>query len=375
MRSPWSAFSAACVAWAARGATAGFLTVPVLGAVTAWADTPAPPGPSAPPDPSSESAPFLAAQGVKLFRAHAYEAACEAFTRAYALDPQSETLLELGLAEVEAGHPVRASKHLREYLGRTDALETKRDAVRTHWLPRVEAQTAHVAVFAPAGAEVRIDGAVPEPEPATTPDPETPGAVPPTVVLVVAGEHDVTAQNGALVQSQHVVANVGERIEIHFPRGPDPTPPAAPAPAWTTPALVDRDRTPNSRARGIAVFGLESAAVVATGVAIGFSVAVENSASDANTLIGRVRMQTGGESGCLPPTPAPPCAQIARDRQDERNNAPLATGFYVGAGALAAIGAATFLAWPSRQETLGDTSHLVPLIDDRAAGAAWKGTW
>jgi hypothetical protein len=31
MRSPFSAFSAACVAWAARGATAGFLTVPVLG--------------------------------------------------------------------------------------------------------------------------------------------------------------------------------------------------------------------------------------------------------------------------------------------------------------------------------------------------------
>jgi tetratricopeptide (TPR) repeat protein len=312
----------------------------------------------------------LAANGVKLFREHQYGPAREAFSRAYELDPQSETLLELGLAELEAGRPVEASTHLREYLSRNDAPEAKRDVVRAKWLPRAEARTARLQVFVHAGAEIRIDGVIAS---AALPSPQSgdPRGGPLASIAVAAGEHEVSAREGTFEQSQHVAARAGELVDVHLQRPPPPSAPSAPV--WTSARVSHAVAT--SGARWITAAVLESAALVATGVAIGFSVAVEQSAADANVLIRRVQTATGGNSGCSPPTPAPECPQVSRDRQSEHTNAARANGLYVGAGAFALAGAAAFLFWPSSKETSPGALHLVPVVADRAAGAGLVGVW
>jgi tetratricopeptide (TPR) repeat protein len=259
---------------------------------------------------TSENAAALAEQGVTLFHEHQYEASREAFSRAYELDPRTETLLELALAELHADRPVEASHHFREYIGRSDAPQAKVDIVRTKWLPRAEASTARPEAFA----------------------------------------HEVTPVADA-------------------PAEPAMTPPAS--------APADRDaRGPgHSRAKWIAAAGLESAAVVATGIAIGFSIAVERSASNVHALAARVREDTGGDSGCQPPTPDARCGQVQSDRQSELTNAAMANRFYVAGGALAAIGAASFFLWPEPKEASAAALRPGALVGDHTAGAILVGAW
>jgi len=351
--------------------TAGLAVGPLPFLPSAWASPPPLSDPSAVP---SETAKALAAQGVKLFRDHQYEEACTAFSRAYALDPQTETLLELGLAEVEAGHPAEAFAHLNEYLGQSDAPPAKADVVRTKWLPRAESQTARVDVFVRAGAEIRVDGKT-APAAPSAPLENNKAGEPATSIVISAGEHEVSARDGTLVQSQHVVASAGERIAVHFQRIPDARESSNSGIGWMGAQTSDESERTNSKAKWITVIGLGSAAVVATGVAIGFSVATLHSASDANTLMDQVRAQTGGDWGCSPPTLAAQCPQVRVDRQSEHNSATLANGFYGAAAGLAVLGVGSFLFWPSPKGASASFVRPFPLLGDRAAGAGVTGAW
>jgi hypothetical protein len=103
--------------------------------------------------------------------------------------------------------------------------------------------------------------------------------------VIAAGEHEVSVREGTLAQSQHIVANSGEIVEVHFQHVPDAQPPAATSTLPSTVILPrDSGHSTSTRAKWITVLGLESAAVVAAGVAVGFSVAVESTASKANGL-------------------------------------------------------------------------------------------
>jgi tetratricopeptide (TPR) repeat protein len=304
-------------------ATAGVLVGPLSSPCRAWADSPTTTdeAPKPAPPESAESAKTRAAQatreGLNLFQNKQYEAARYAFSRAFELDPQTDTLVELGLAELEAGHPFAAVEHLREYLDRKDAPAANADAVRTQWLPRAEDETALKEFF-------------PEPVPLPASD----------------GTHP--AEPSAPVMSHSWIA---------------------------PPVSYERGRTTRSPARWATAMGLESAALAAAGVAIGFSVAVERAASEANGLIQRVRSETGGDSGCLAPNPASACPQVRQDRDAERANAIRANWLFAGAGTLAALGAVSFFLWPSHPDGRVANVHVGPVLGDRSAGAAVVGTW
>jgi hypothetical protein len=115
--------------------------------------------------------------------------------------------------------------------------------------------------------------------------------------------------------------------------------------------------------------------LAAAGVAIGFSVAVEHSASEANGLMQHVRSETGSDSGCLAPNPASACPQIHQDRDAEHANAVRANWLFAGAGTLAALGAVSFFVWPSHPDARVGNVHVTPVLGDRSAGAAVVGTW
>jgi hypothetical protein len=306
-----------------RLAAAAVLVGPLSGPCRAWADSPttsdeAPKAAAAVPAASAKTQAAQATrEGLNLFQDKQYEAARGAFARAFELDPQTDTLVELGLAELQAGHPMEAVEHLREYLTRNDAPAANVDAVRTQWLPRAEDEMARMEFF-------------PEPVPSPASD----------------GTHP--AEPSASVLSHSGVV----------PPTADETPRTSRPPAqWAT------------------AIGLESAALAAAGVAIGFSVAVEHAASDANGLMQRVRSETGGDSGCLPPNPASACPQIRQDRDAEHSNATRANWLFAGAGTLAALGAVSFFVWPSHPDARVGNVHVTPVLGDRSAGAAVVGTW
>jgi hypothetical protein len=285
--------------------------------------------------------------------------------------------MALSLAELKGHHPVEAIQHLREYIGRSDVPAAKIDLARTKWLPLAVAQTARLDVFARPDAEIRVDGVVADRAPRPTENSAIPGDPLAASIVIAAGEHEVSVRDGTLAQSQHILANSGEVVEVHFQRVPDAQPPAATSTLPST-VILPRDSghsNTSTRAKWITVLGLESAAVVAAGVAIGFSVAVEITASKANGLVGLVYAETGGNSGCLGPSPAPQCPELSRDRQAEHANAAWANRFYAGAGALAVIGAASFFLWPSRQKPSAGALQPAPILGDRTAGAMLTGAW
>jgi hypothetical protein len=355
-----------------RWATAVLLAGPASFPSSAWAD----PSASVTPDATPKNAAALVAEGVKAFHEQQYDGARQAFLQAYDLAPLADTLLDLALAELEAHRPVEAVNHLKDYLVRTDAPAAKREVVRTQWLPLAEAKTARLDVFAARGAEIRVDGVLAESMPLPSQDSSRIGEPPASSLRVAAGDHEVSVGSGALMQSQHVVAKGGEWVEVHFQRAPDAPSPVANSNAATivTPTLEGTDGSAKSRGKWITLLGFESAAAIAAGVAMGFSLSVEQSASDANRLMGIVRVETGGNSGCLVPADAR-CAEISRDRQAEQSNGALANGLYAGAGALAVIGAASVLLWPSSPERSASALHPRVLLGDRTAGAALAGTW
>src|SRR5207249_11991890 len=63
--------------------------------------------------------------GVERFKQQDYEAARLAFARAYELAPQTGTLLNLALAELQAGKALIAVKHFRQFLRAPDATPDK----------------------------------------------------------------------------------------------------------------------------------------------------------------------------------------------------------------------------------------------------------
>src|ERR1019366_4920972 len=111
---------------------------------------------------AESTADALLDQGAGLFRRKEYEGAREAFAHAYELEPKAATLFNLALSELNSDHPVEAVAHLREYLTHADEPPAKLESVRTKWLPRAEACTARLDVFAPAGAQLLVDGVVQE---------------------------------------------------------------------------------------------------------------------------------------------------------------------------------------------------------------------
>jgi hypothetical protein len=308
----------------------------------------------------------LVLQGGDLFKREDYEGARAAFARAYEMDPKAATLFDLALSELNADHPVEAAAHLREYLTRAEAPAATLEAVRSKWLPRAEARTARLDVFAPAGAQLAVDGAAAQDARTAT----GPTGAPLTSIAVAAGEHEVTARQGTLSETQHVTARGGELVELHFQRVA-----AAPAPAvaigWTASGEArERAESGASRAKWITVVALGSAAVVAAGFGVGFGIAAANKASDAQNVQNGFG-STWSSSRCSGASAPPSCAQLASDVDSNRLNWGISAASYVGAGVLGVASLATWMLWKPKSGAIAAR----PLLDAQMGGVVVDGRW
>ena len=311
----------------------------------------------------------LLREGADLFKHEDYEGARGAFARAYDLEPRPATLFNLALSELNAGHPVEAIAHWREYVTHTDEPAAKLASVRTKWLPRAEARTARLDVFAPAGAQVLVDGVPQEP---ATPAADAPN--PPWASIAVAvGEHDVSARQGAVSETQHVTARSGELVELHFQRVPDAP---APAPAFERAPSADA-RAPAaarpSHPERFAAALLGAAALAAAGVGVAFDVAAHNRAGDAQATSNAIKAGspwTGREcTGAKAGTGL--CAQLQSDVDANRQDWTLMAVAYASAGVLGVASLATWIVWKPKPAALAAR----PILDARGAGFVLDGQW
>jgi hypothetical protein len=308
-------------------------------------------------------------KGEELFKQQDYEGARAAFARAYELDPKAPTLFDLALSELNSDHPVEAAKDLREYLTHAEEPPVKLESVRTKWLPRAEARTARLEVFAPAGAELLIDRVVRE-RAAAGGDAKGPTAS--TSITVAAGEHDVTARQGSVEESQHVAARGGELVEVHFQRVPDAAAPPSTTPVGWIGAESGQEvggRTATSRAKWITVIALGSGAVVAAALGLGFNIAARDKANDAGRLHaapGWTRSECWGASGG-----SALCTQLRSDVAANRQEWGISTAATIGAGVLAAASAATWVLWKPKSAAV----VARPSVGARSGGLILDGQW
>ena len=316
-----------------------------------------------------EVANALLREGADLFKHEDYEGARGAFARAYDLEPRPATLFNLALSELNAGHPVEAIAHWREYITHTDEPPAKLASVRTKWLPRAEARTARLDVFAPAGAQVLVDGVAQEPGP---PGPDAPNP-PRTSIAIAVGEHDVSARQGTVLETQHITARNGELVELHFQRMPD-----APVPA----PAIERAPSPDAHASAaarpshperFAVAILGAAALAAAGVGVVFDVAAQSQAGDAQATRNAIaagspwtnRECAGANAGTRL------CTHLQSDVDANRQDWTFAAIAYAGAGVLGVASLATWMVW--RPKPGAFTAR--PTLDARAAGFVLEGQW
>jgi hypothetical protein len=326
--------------------------------VAAW------PTPALAADDAAASA--LLRQGADRFRREDYEGARAAFARAYELDPKVATLFNLALSELNADHPVDAAAHLREYLTHTDEPAGKLESVRTKWLPRAEARTARLDVFAPAGSQLAVDGTVEQEAKTTT----GPTGAPMTSIVVAAGEHDVSAQQGTLSETQHVTARGGELVELHFQRVA-----AAPTPAMPIGRTNSTDTREHadgraSHAKWITVVALGSAAALAAGFGVGFGIAAADKASDAQNA----RNSAGSawsSNRCYGASAPPLCTQLKGDVDANRGYWGVSAASYVGAGILGAASLATWMLWKPKPAALA----AGPMLGAQVGGLVMDGRW
>jgi len=308
----------------------------------------------------------LIREGAEHFKHEDYEGARAAFVRAYELEPKAATLFNLALSELNSDHPVEAAAHFREYLAHTGEPAQKLASVRIKWLPRAEARTARLDVFAPSGAELLVDGV--EPEYATQ---ATGSAGSPVSIAIAAGEHEVTARQGTVSEAQHVTARGGELVEVHFQRMPD-APAPSPAVGWAgSGEMPDHAMAAPPRAKWITVIALGSGAVVAAGLGVGFGIASQNSAHNAQVLQNEVSSGWTSTQCAGPLGSTPFCMKLKGDVDANRQDWTLSAVSYVGAGVLGAASLATWMLWKPKSAPVA----VRPVVGAGGAGLVVGGPW
>jgi hypothetical protein len=329
----------------------------VLG-TNAWgADPPPKPAPSAPGhDEARADAEKRLDEGLQRYSKGDFEGARLAFAQAYAVLSSIDLLYNLTRSEVKSGHPLEALVHIHQMLRDPNATsEDKAKAERL--LEEANAVTGHIAVEAPAGAEIVLDD-VPSGE-APTKD----------VFDVTPGMHKVEARSNGNRRRTDVNAPAGDVVTARFEPdvgraptvsapvplpAPPPPPPEAqkPPPSLSTPASAAPDHAAHhahaSQARLLVPIAIGAVAVVAIGVGVGMGFVSQGKQSDAESF------RASNTTGFCADRTSSACTQYQSILDSQQQATDISRGFLVAGGVLALVGVVTYLAWPhARPEQRG----------------------
>jgi hypothetical protein len=303
-------------------------------------------------------------EGVARLRANNLSGALLSFQQAYAVAHNPVVVWNLALTEEKTSRALDALEHFKEYLRVTPISDPDRVKAQNH-IDELNAATGHIDVEAPAGAAITLDGTLPL------------GAAPlPDRVDVLPGHHDLEARFGTVVKTAGVDALAGRITRADFsalegtastagPSSPQSSAPPPDLPVEPPPVPEQASgASSSSTARWVTVVVVGSAAVLASGVALGYGIASTHDANMAATLRQQVPTCAGVTS--------PDCQSLASDVSDQQNDHVISTAMWIVGGTLAVGAVGAFLLWP-KHRTGGVASTLVPLLGPRSAGlgTAW----
>jgi tetratricopeptide (TPR) repeat protein len=176
-----------------------------LAAKTSLAQPPAhAPTPAQPtPDQARADAHKRLGEGLDRYGRGDYDGARLAFEQAYAVLASVDLLYNLARAEVKSGHALEALVHIRQIL--RDPKATADDHTKAaRLLDDANRVTAHVAIEAPAGAEIVIDHVPSGDAPVNEPFDVTPG------------KHVCEARANGTARVIEVTASIGDVVTARF---------------------------------------------------------------------------------------------------------------------------------------------------------------
>jgi hypothetical protein len=309
----------------------------------------------------AERAERLFAEGKEHLAQQDYAGACPLFAESYRLDAATGTLLALAICHERAGKLASAYREYNEVLARSkqEPREDRERAARervTALAARISTLTLSVSEVSGApGLELRVDGAVIDPQQAGKPIP------------VDGGEHVVEAwaPGKKTWRTTLVIAASIDPRTVIVPKleaqAPEAPPPARRASVTARRATRTPRRAPESNAPtavqwlGIAAIG---AGVVGLGAGGYFTLRALNQNQKSN-------------AGCEGDV----CTKEGRrDRLDARRSGDVATIAFAAGGALAAAGFVLMIAGRADTESPRGVT-AAPWIAPRAAGASLRGSF
>lgn len=294
------------------------------------------------------------ADATAALRSHDFATARSELAQAHALAPTDpEVLWNLAVAEYGLQRYVEACRHIRERLRLTAVTQADREQA-SELLARMASQVGHLHVTAPEGALVVIDGGRID----RWDDP----------IEVAPGSHELSARAGDRLKTVTVATGAGEQVftDLTAEATLAPSAPTAEGPeAFRPPDHVESlppSSLRSSNVARVAVSASTGAAAVASIIVGGVLLSSANQDREAARSDTTPCLAAGG----APCTSGHNLAQQASDRTN------LATGFFIGAGALAAVALATWFVLAPRSRTVAAV-WLVPQASPGSAGLAAVG--
>jgi tetratricopeptide (TPR) repeat protein len=311
------------------------------------------------------------AKGRALVAAGTREQALEAFREAYRLDPRPAAHAgNLGAVELHLGHHREAAVHLAEAIQRLEinAPKPQFDAL-TSLLKAAEAEVGKLRVVVGVPSKLTVDG-----EPMGDVEQER-------VVLVEPGRRVVVASaRGYRTARAELDVGKGEQRDVTLRLELEATP--RPTPASPTPAAdqVTQPQTDQPGARNLLPLVVGGAiAATAAGFGVGFLVHSGNRADDAEALRASLGAKAGASQGfCAEPVPADRvagCADLREAVDGESSARNTAIGFFIGAGAAAAVGAGLYLLLPPQRRPSAQRISVLPAVAADAGSVVVTGTF
>jgi hypothetical protein len=293
-------------------------------------------------------------EGISLYDKGQYEAAYVRFAEANAVAQTPPILFNLARTEQLTGRLVDAARHFKEYLALPAHPKITADLRRqaTTFLGDIEAKLGHIAVDAPPGTTITLDGAA-----ATV-----------TTLDVQPGSHTIVAVLGPETRSTTVSCMAGQTVPAKLVFVPSETP-AAPTPppsvailpsAAPSPEPAEKpERTRVGTVATIVRWGLTGSAAVTIALGVGFDVASHSDATTAATYL------SGHQGACVKSASAT-CVQYNQLLNDV-NSAKTVSYVFYGVGIASALGAAmAWIFWPKEKQST--PAWVIPVAGPQRAG-------
>lgn len=272
-------------------------------------------------------------EGMKRVRSGDFEGGRLAFIQAYAVLKNPDILWNLALSELKSSHPLEALEHFKVYAVDPKVADAERESAKKY-IADASSKTGHIAVDAPSGAEIVVDGKkwnafAPLKEP----------------LDVSPGKHSVEARLGGKGSSLEVFAAAGQESSAKF-RSEDMTMSVASstAPPGQGPDVVTppKEEQHSSSAKWITVGALGAGALIAGGVGIGFLAGAGSQQTKADNA--KAALPPGG-SPCAGVTTGP-CQDLTTANAAHSSDQGAAIGLLIGGGVLAAAAIGALVFWP-----------------------------